>query len=274
MATYAVGDIQGCFREFEQLLSLISFQSGRDRLWLVGDLVNRGPQSLEVLRYVRQMGEDATVVLGNHDLHLLAVSEQFTGEKPGDTLAPILNAPDAAALLDWLRFRPMIHREGNLVLVHAGLLPQWSVDKALSLGAEVEQSLQSVGYRDFLRNLYGSKPDHWSEQVQGFDRLRVIVNAMTRMRFCSTAGVMEFKSKGELKSAPEGFLPWFEVPGRQSSDAAIVCGHWSALGVHLAGNLMAIDSGCVWGGKLTAIRLEDRQMFQVPCQAVHPVPSV
>lgn len=266
MATYAIGDIQGCFAEFQELLALCGFRRQEDRLWLVGDLVNRGPQSLETLRYVKALGSSAVTVLGNHDLHLLAVSEGLEKSSEDDTLSAVLAAPDRDELVAWLRSRPLLHHEGGYVLVHAGLLPQWDIAAASGLAAEVEAKLRSLNYRKFLSRLYGSKPDHWSEDLQGMDRLRVIVNAMTRLRFCSADGVMEFKSKGEVKDNPPGFMPWFDVRGRRSADATIVCGHWSALGLKLADGLMALDSGCVWGGKLSAVRLDDRQLFQVPCR--------
>jgi bis(5'-nucleosyl)-tetraphosphatase (symmetrical) len=265
MATYAVGDIQGCFTEFQSLLGLCGFQRQKDILWLVGDLVNRGPRSLEVLRFAKDLGNRCVTVLGNHDLHLMAVAEGLVKPRPDDTLQSVLTAPDKPELLAWLRSRPLLHREKEYLLVHAGLLPQWDINTAVHLASEVEARLRSPSFRQFLSRLYGSKPDLWSDELEGEDRLRVIVNAMTRMRFCSADGVMEFKSKGETKDAPSGFMPWFEVPGRLSSGVSVVCGHWSALGVRLSDNLIAIDSGCVWGGKLSAIRLEDRRLFQVPC---------
>jgi bis(5'-nucleosyl)-tetraphosphatase (symmetrical) len=267
MATFAIGDIQGCFAEFQELLALSGFREREDRLWLVGDLVNRGPQSLETLRYVRSLGSSAVTVLGNHDLHLLAVSEGLEKPREGDTLDEVLSAPDRDELLAWLRLRPLLHCERGMVLVHAGLLPQWDIATASRLAAEVEIRLRSPNYRQFLSRLYGGKPDHWSDSLQGMDRLRVIVNAMTRLRFCSVDGVMEFRSKGEVNQNPPGYMPWFDVPGRRSLDAAVVFGHWSALGLKLTNKLIAIDSGCVWGGQLTAVRLDDRQLFQVPCRA-------
>ena len=267
MATYVIGDIQGCFDELQRLLVAIGFKRNSDRLWFVGDLVNRGPQSLETLRFVKDLGSSAVTVLGNHDLHLIMLAEGFAKRRDDDTLDTVLAAPDRDSLLAWLRSLPLLHRDGKHVLVHAGLLPQWSVAVAQTAGSEVERALRGTGYRDFLSSLYGSKPDRWSDDLQGNDRLRVIVNAMTRLRFCSPKGVMEFKTKGETDKAPRGFLPWFDVPDRNSSGATIVCGHWSAVGVKLAPDLIMLDSGCVWGGKLTAIRLEDRRLFQVECRA-------
>jgi bis(5'-nucleosyl)-tetraphosphatase (symmetrical) len=231
----------------------------------VGDLVNRGPNSLETLRFARDLGERAVVVLGNHDLHLLAVAEGYVKPRKDDTLNDVIGAPDRADLLDWLRRRPMIHVEGNTTLVHAGLLPQWEVRTAQALAREVEAELRGPKHGKFLRTLYGSRPDRWTEDLSGADRLRVIVNAMTRLRFCTPKGVMEFETKGESTRAPKGYLPWFDVPRRKSKGSTIVCGHWSALGLRVAPNLLALDSGCVWGGRLSAIRLEDRRLFQVPC---------
>jgi bis(5'-nucleosyl)-tetraphosphatase (symmetrical) len=224
---------------------------------------------------VRRLGDRAVVVLGNHDLHLLALAEGHVADRRDDTLADVLAAPDRKELLDWLRARPMIHVAGDIVLVHAGLLPQWDVHGAVSLAREVEVELRGPGYSGFLRTLYGSRPDRWSDGLRGADRLRVIVNAMTRLRFCTREGVMEFETKGETAQAPEGYLPWFDVPGRRSAGSTIVCGHWSALGLRLAPGLLALDSGCVWGGKLSAIRLDDRRLYQVPCgaHAGAPVPS-
>lgn len=265
MATYAIGDIQGCFGSFMRLLEQCAFAPEKDRLWLVGDLVNRGPRSLETLRYVRGLGSAAVTVLGNHDLSLLMAAEGFGKRGKGDTFDEILAAPDRDELLFWLRQQALCHVEGNFCLVHAGLLPQWTVDEARGLAGEVEDALTGPDWREFMAHMWGSEPAMWDAGLEGWPRLRVIVNAMTRMRFCTPRGVMEFKSKGEVHKAPPGHLPWFEVPGRRSADAVLVTGHWSALGLKVLPNLLAIDSGCLWGGPLTAIRLEDRTLFQVPC---------
>jgi bis(5'-nucleosyl)-tetraphosphatase (symmetrical) len=267
MATYAIGDVQGSFEELGALLGAAGFDGDKDRLWFVGDLVNRGPASLATLRFVRDLGARALTVLGNHDLHLLALAHGVVKEREDDTLAEVLAAPDRDELLDWLRHRPMIHVEADHILVHAGLLPQWDVAAAKALAREVESELRGPRHREFLAQLYGSRPDRWSDSLRGIDRLRVIVNAMTRLRFCTPDGVMEFHTKGEATEAPAGHLPWFDVPGRRSADRTVICGHWSALGLRIAPNLLALDSGCVWGGKLTAIRLEDRRLYQVPCRA-------
>ncbi len=268
MATYAIGDVQGCFDELQELLARIGFERSRDRLWFVGDLVNRGPQSLEVLRAVRAQGDAAIVVLGNHDLHLLAVAEGFARKRADDTLDAVLEASDREELLDWLRGRPMMHAEGRYALVHAGLLPQWSVDQALALAAEVEATLRGPEFRTFFARMYGGTPDRWDETLSGVERLRVIVNAMTRLRFCTPDGAMDFHVKNE--QAPAGYFPWFEARGPRA-EPAIVCGHWSALGLRLTERFALLDSGCVWGGALTALRLEDRWLVQVPCPGYQPI---
>jgi bis(5'-nucleosyl)-tetraphosphatase (symmetrical) len=267
MTTYAIGDVQGCQAALTALLELIGFSPSRDRLWFVGDLVNRGPQSAAVLRYVRGLGDRAVVVLGNHDIHLVASAAGLAKRRADDTFDDVLAAPDRDELIDWLRFRPMAHAEDEYCMVHAGLLPSWPVDQALDLAAEVEHELRVKRYRVFLTELYGSKPAAWSDDLAGMDRLRVIVNAMTRMRFVSIDGVMEFATKGETAKAPPGFMPWFDVPGRASRNTTLVTGHWSALGLRVRPDLLALDTGCVWGGALTAVRLEDRRVFQLPCAA-------
>ena len=267
MATYAIGDIQGCFEALQRLLRKIGFDREQDRLWLVGDLVNRGPQSLEVLRFVKNLGAAAVSVLGNHDLHLIMLAEACSRERDDDTLAAILAAPDREELLAWLRAQPLMHVENGFAMVHAGLLPQWTVARARSLAGEVEQALVAEDFRDLLANLWGSEPPAWSDDLTGWGRLRVIVNAMTRMRFCTPEGVMDFHAKGETTRAPPGHLPWFAVPGRRSADHVLVTGHWSALGLQIEPNLLALDSGCLWGGRLSAVRLADRALFQVDCRA-------
>lgn len=273
MATYAIGDIQGCFDSLQRLLDKCAFDPARDRLWLVGDLVNRGPKSLETLRFIKSLGDAALTVLGNHDLYLLMVAEggaKLRGKD--DTLQAILDAPDRPELLEWLRRQPLCHTEGEFCLVHAGLLPQWTTAQARELAREVETALQGPQYREFIANMWGSQPDAWSDDLTGWPRLRAVVNAMTRMRFCTAAGVMDFRVKGKIANAPAGFIPWFDVPGRRSADAVLVTGHWSALGLMLTDKLLALDSGCLWGGHLTALRLEDRQVFQVDCAAGESVP--
>ena len=268
MATYAIGDVQGCGEELERLLERCGFDAARDRLWFVGDLVNRGPQSLEVLRRVRALGEAAVVVLGNHDLHLVCHAEGFWQRRADDTLDEVLAAPDGAELVAWLRSRPLMHLEGRYAMVHAGLLPQWTLERARQLAREVEAALQGPRYREFLADMYGSRPERWDDALAGHDRLRVIVNAMTRLRFCTAEGVMGFRETG--KAPPPGFSAWFDARAARD-EPAIVCGHWSTLGLKLTERLIALDSGCVWGGALSALRLEDRALFQVPCRCHQPL---
>jgi len=262
MATYAIGDVQGCFDELCALLDKIGLGAG-DRLWFVGDLVNRGPKSLDVLRFVRSLGERAIVVLGNHDLHLVAQHEGVEPPKKDDTLEAVLRAPDRPELVDWLRTRPLMHTAGDYVMVHAGLVPQWTIDQALALAREVEVALAAPNYREFLAHMYGGHPDRWRADLSGFDRLRVIVNAMTRLRFCRADGKMQFGAKGT--EPPRRYRPWFEF--RRREEGTLLFGHWSALGLKLTPHLAALDSGCVWGGKLSALRLEDRALYQVGCRA-------
>jgi bis(5'-nucleosyl)-tetraphosphatase (symmetrical) len=267
MAIYAVGDVQGCHEELARLLDDIRFDNAVDKLWLVGDLVNRGPGSLEVLRLVKSLGDSAITVLGNHDLHLLAVAEGVAELNRHDTLDEILNAPDRDELLNWLRNQRLLHAQDGYVLVHAGLLPQWSVPQAEYLAREVETALRGGDYATFLSRMYGNLPDHWNDNLSGYNRLRVIVNAFTRMRICTKEGEMEFKFKGEVENIPAGFQPWFEISNRASRDAIVIVGHWSALGLLLRENVIALDTGCLWGGPMSAIRLEDRQLFQVSCNS-------
>ncbi|MDR1368476.1 MAG: symmetrical bis(5'-nucleosyl)-tetraphosphatase [Candidatus Accumulibacter sp.] len=264
MATYAIGDIQGCFDAFTRLLDRCAFDPAKDRLWLTGDLVNRGPRSLETLRFVRSLGEAAVTVLGNHDFFLLMVAEGFGKRSEDDTFDEILTAPDRGELLTWLRHRPLCHREGGYCLVHAGLLPQWTSLRARALAAEVEAALTGADWREFMEyHIWGNLPNAWRDSLEGWPRLRTIVNVMARMRFCSPEGVMDFSAKGEVSRAPAGFLPWYELPGRNDADATLIVGHWSAIGLKITPKLLAIDTGCLWGGELTAIRLEDRRIFQV-----------
>ena len=266
MTTYAVGDVQGCYDELRTLLDTIGFDPGADTLWFVGDLVNRGPGSLDTLRFVKSLGESAVTVLGNHDLHLLVVAGGVRKPHRGDTLGDILDAPDRDELLHWLRTRKLMHVENGVAMVHAGLLPQWTIERAAGLAREVEAALGSDD-PGLLRNMYGNTPDAWDDALTGYDRLRVIINAMTRLRLCDARGRMEFSHKTAVEDAPAGYMPWFEVPGRRSAGTPIVCGHWAALGVVLAPDLLSIDSGCVWGRELSALRLEDRRLFQCDCSA-------
>ena len=265
MAIYAIGDVQGCHVELVQLLEKIQFDSNHDQLWLVGDLVNRGPDSLAVLRLVKSLGESAVIVLGNHDLHLLAVAEGVAALHPSDTLDEILHAPDRDELLFWLRHQKLLHTKNNFLLVHAGLLPSWLANQAATLANEAEKALRGNQYVELLAHMYGNQPNHWRDDLVGYDRLRVIINAFTRLRICTDDGEMEFKFKGETQDIPRGYRPWFDVPKRASADATIIFGHWSALGLLCQEKIIALDTGCLWGGALTAIRLEDRAIFQVTC---------
>ena len=237
----------------------------KPRLWLVGDLVNRGPKSLEVLRWVRANEDRVNCVLGNHDLHLLAVAAGIRAPHHSDTLDEILAAPDADELIDWVRRQPLAHLERGHLMVHAGLLPQWTAQRAVELAAEVQAVLAGPRWRDFLREMYGNTPDRWSESLTGADRLRVIVNALTRLRYCTPDGTMEFKGKLGPEHAPAGYLPWFEVADRASKNVPIVFGHWSTLGLVNRPNLLALDTGCIWGGPLSAVRLSDRRLLQAQC---------
>ncbi len=262
MATYAIGDIQGCYSTLRRLLDTLDFDPARDRLWLVGDLVNRGPQSLAVLRFVKGLGTRAVTVLGNHDLHLLVVAAGYVKPHRGDTLNAILRAPDRDELLDWLRKRKMMHAAGRYAMVHAGLLPQWTIAGALSLAREVEAALRRADYGEFLRHLYGNQPDRWRAGLTGYDRLRVITNALTRLRLCTADGRMEFAHKGAPVGVPRGFTPWFDAPRRRHRATTVLFGHWAALGLYVKSNVVCLDTGCVWGRKLTAYRLKDGQLYQ------------
>ena len=273
MALYAIGDIQGCHAEFCQLLDLIGFSPREDRLWLVGDLVNRGPGSLAVLREVMALGDAAVSVLGNHDFHLLTVAAGHRKPHRSDTLDAVLAAPDRDALVAWLTARPLVVAEGDLVMVHAGFLPSWTVATALALSAEAQAMLAGDHAHEFLRVLYGDEPHRWSDDLAGFDRLRAVVNACTRLRFCTADDAMELTEKRGPAHVPAGFLPWFAHPNRRTSAATVVCGHWSTLELLLAPNVLMLDSGCLWGGPLTGVRLSDRRLYQVPSRApVQPKP--
>lgn len=244
-----------------------------ERLWLCGDLVNRGPQSLSLLRWAYQNRDRLVCVLGNHDLHLLAVACGARRAGRNDTLDEVLNAPDREQLLDWLRAQPLAHFEAGHLLVHAGVLPNWDLAAVLSLADEVQTVLRGSDWRSFLHQMYGDQPNRWNDRLVGIDRLRVIVNALTRLRFCSRDGAMEFASKEGTGSAPLGFMPWFDVPTRATRHLTVVFGHWSTLGLVDRPDLLGLDTGCVWGGALTAVRLSDRARFQVCCpQAAVPTP--
>lgn len=267
MATYAIGDIQGCFHAFQALLQRVAFDHEKDALWLVGDLINRGSGSLEVLRWCYQHQKNIKTVLGNHDLHAIAVAHGIRSAHRSDTLQPILDAADAKTLIDWLRHQPLMVANDDYVMVHAGLLPQWTPSEALAYAKEVEIALQSDSYMDFLANMYGNTPNVWHDDLVGYDRLRAITNAMTRMRVCAEDGALDFSFKGELQDVPKGCLPWFDMPSRRLSEQSIIFGHWSALGLHQRDNLYALDTGCLWGGELTAMCLDTKKITQVASDA-------
>ena len=265
MATFVVGDIQGCYAALRRLLDKCGFDPARDRLWLVGDLVNRGPHSLAVLRFVKGLGARAVTVLGNHDLHLLVVAAGHVRPHRGDSLDAILRARDRDELIDWVRHRKMMHVAGGYALVHAGLLPAWSIPKALGLAREVEAALQSDACDEFLRRMYGDQPDRWSDALTGIPRLRVITNVLTRIRICTADGKMEFRHKGKPVDLPRGYAPWFATRGRRSRSTCVIFGHWAALGLYTESNVISLDTGCVWGGRLSALRLPGRQLSQHAC---------
>lgn len=273
MALYCVGDIQGCDDAFERLLAIIGFSPSRDTLYVLGDLVNRGPDSAAVLRRCITLGDSVRPLLGNHDLHLLAAAYGTRRPSRRDTLQGILLAPDRDEMLEWLRHQPLArrvhHGGGDLLMVHAGVLPQWTAEETLAYAGEVEAVLQSREFAGFLQQMYGNSPDLWSPELQGTDRLRVIVNALTRMRFCSPEGRMDFESTESASEAPPGLVPWFDAPGRRTLNTLIAFGHWSTLGWLNRADVLGLDTGCVWGGCLSAVRfgttLADRERYHVEC---------
>ena len=265
MPTYVIGDVQGCYDELQRLLKKIRFDEKRDRLWFVGDLVNRGPKSLQVLRFVRGLGDRAVTLPGNHDLHLVAA--RLTGKtKKKDTFQDVLDAKDCDELVDWIRHLPLIHVDGKWTMVHAGLPPQWTIDDAVEICATASKFIASKrGDAFFKEQMYGDRPDRWTPTLKGADRWRFVINCCTRMRVCTPEGNVDLKDQGPAGNAPDGLIPWFTVPGRRSAEAQIVFGHWSALGrVHWPeSRVYALDTGCVWGRELTALRLDDGKLFAV-----------
>lgn len=271
MALYLIGDVQGCDAALQRLLDEIGFSPSRDRVVLLGDLVNRGPASLAVLRRLHRLQGAAEALLGNHDLHLLAVAAGVRPPHRNDTLDELLAAPDRDALLDWLRQRPLALMERGWLLVHAGVLPQWTPDQVPALAAEVHDRLRGPDMTDWLHQMYGNQPDRWNDALEGPARWRVIVNALTRLRFCTAEGVMEFATKDSAADAPPGYMPWFDVPGRRCAGTPVAFGHWSTLGPLRRTDLLALDTGCVWGGQLSAARLPDAadarqaEIIRIPC---------
>ena len=270
MATYAIGDVQGCYRELVALLKVVEFDRERDRLWFVGDLVNRGPQSLEVLRFVFELGRCATTVLGNHDLHLLAAAAGTRPSKRKDTFDDVLDAPDRDPLLDWLRHRSLFYHDESVgfAMLHAGLPPQWTIAHASARAAEVESVLRSDRHPELFRNMYGDRPDRWTDRLEGWDRLRFVINALTRMRYVAADAGLDLHETGPPGTQGPGLIPWFEASRRSSRGTPIVFGHWATLQLHepisARHEVFHLDTGCVWGGRLSALRLDDRRSFSVP----------
>ena len=253
---YAIGDIQGCTPSLKHLVEKLPKKS---KMIFLGDLVNRGPDSLGALRQLKSLQEQgrAECILGNHDLHLLAIDAGLRKTKGLDTVESILNAPDRAELIHWLRHRPMALSNGKIITVHAGILPQWDLQQTIECAQEVEKALRKKSYVDFLASMYGNTPNKWSNSLKGVERLRVITNALTRLRFCTPTGQMEFESKEGLEHGPLGYIPWFKVPKRKTQDILVYFGHWSTLGLMRQHKVIGLDTGCVWGGKLTAMEISD-----------------
>ncbi len=279
MATYAIGDVQGCHAELERLLERLDLDAARDRLWMVGDLVNRGPRSLETLRLVRRLGDAATVVLGNHDLHLLAVAAGAREPRRKDTLDAVLGAPDRDELLAWLRHRPLVvrDREAGRLMVHAGLPPPWDADEADSCARELEAVLRGPDHEAFFHTMYGDHPARWDPALAGAERLRYITNALTRMRYVDAAGALDLDEKGPPGTQSDGLVPWYTHPQRRSRDVKVVFGHWAALQrdapLDPSHGVVHVDMGCVWGGSLRAVRLEDGAVLEVPGRRRQPAPG-
>lgn len=270
---YLVGDLQGCCQPLERLLQKIDFSPSRDQLYVLGDLVNRGPDSLGVLRRLRGLEGAATCLLGNHDLHLLAVAHGVRKPHRSDTLEPILQAPDRDDWLNWLCQQRLAVWEHGWLMVHAGVVPQWDAAQTVALAGEVEALLRSPELGGFLTAMYGNEPVRWDDGLQGVDRWRCVVNSLTRLRFCTADGTMEFATKEGLDGAPAGYMPWFEVPGRRTASTPVAFGHWSTLGLINRDDLLALDTGCIWGGKLSAVRIDGatRELIQIDCpQAQKP----
>lgn len=255
MSTYAIGDIQGCFDDLLRLLDAIQFDEQSDQLWFVGDLVNRGPKSLETLRFIKSLDNAAVTVLGNHDLHLIATAYKQRKPRKKDSLDLILQATDRDELLHWLRHQALFHYNPDFCLLHAGLPPQWNFSRTKKMARKAEKMLQGNEHADFFKAMYGDKPDIWSTELKGFEKIRFILNCFTRIRFCQSDGRLDFKHNGAIGTQPEHLMPWFSVPERQSANMRIIFGHWSTLGYYQGHNCYGIDTGCLWGGQLTAIKL-------------------
>jgi len=269
LSAWAIGDIQGCFDEFIELVERIDARAAeqgvveKPKLWLVGDLVNRGPKSLETLAWLMQNDHRCRIVLGNHDLNFLAVAAGIRKSKADDTLDGLMQSPQRKRFVNWVRHQQLAHFEAGVLMVHAGVLPQWDVAMTLAYAAEIEYRLQSADWKGFLAQMYGNEPAQWRTDLKGSDRRRVSVNALTRLRFCSASGVMEFNTKESAGNAPAGFLPWFALPERRTREQTVVFGHWSTLGLMNSPRVIALDTGCVWGGSLSAVNLQSRELLQV-----------
>lgn len=275
MAIYAIGDVQGCYEELQALLKQINFNANKDTLWFAGDIINRGPHSLQTLRFIQALGANAITVLGNHDLHTLAVANGRGKQGKKDTIKDILEAPDRDKLLDWLLHRPLMHYDHklNVCLVHAGIHPQWTVEQALDHASEVEAILQGEKSHEFFHHMYGDKPPKWSDKLDGWDRLRFITNVFTRMRYCDEKGRLALRDKGAPGNQPNGIIPWFKVKKRKTLNTRIIFGHWSTLPNPKIENLFPLDTGCLWGGKLTAIKVDESmtEISQIPCSQSQPI---
>ncbi|GAB3477348.1 symmetrical bis(5'-nucleosyl)-tetraphosphatase [Marinomonas epiphytica] len=268
MSTYVIGDVQGCLTPLIKLLEMIQFQQDKDTLWFAGDLINRGPESLETLRFIKSLGDSAISILGNHDLHLLAVAYGHGSLKRSDTLMEILSASDRDDLIEWLRHLPLCHYDAqqDTIMTHAGVPPCWTLEQTIALAREVERALQGDQYMSFFANMYGNKPATWRDDLEGIERLRCITNYLTRMRFCDVNSKLDLKSKESPDTTIDGYAPWFNHPSKLPSSTHVTFGHWAALeGISYITNIHALDTGCVWGGSLTALRLEDKERFCTPC---------
>lgn len=267
---YLVGDLQGCCGAFDRLLQRIDFSPSRDHLVVLGDLVNRGPSSLATLQRLRALGNAADCLIGNHDLHLLAVAHGVRKRHPSDTLDDILDSPERDAWIDWLRHRRLAMMHGGWLTLHAGVVPQWDAPTTLALAAEVEAVLRGTDLGGFIQQMYGNLPDLWRDDLQGAERWRLVINALTRMRYCTTEGRLDFSYKERPETAPSGLMPWFDLPWRRTRGTPIAFGHWSALGLIDRPELLGLDTGCVWGGSLTAVRIDGarRELIQVDCAAI------
>ncbi|MDH5734904.1 MAG: symmetrical bis(5'-nucleosyl)-tetraphosphatase [Gammaproteobacteria bacterium] len=276
MTIYAIGDVQGCFQQLQQLLDKLGFDSNNDNLWFAGDIINRGPDSLATLRFIKSLGDSAITVLGNHDLHLLAVANGRRKQGKKDTIKDILSAPDREELLDWLLHRPLIHYDHKLdiCLVHAGIYPHWSIEQSLNYASEVENILRGKKHHEYFHHMYGDKPPKWSEHLKGWDRLRFITNVFTRMRYCMDDGHLDLKDKSSPGSQQSDVIPWFDHPERKTENTSIIFGHWSTLTDPGKERLYPLDTGCLWGGKLTALKIDQqntRQRISIECPQVKPI---